>query len=225
MATRKLVKTTKVKPQPEEEKIPEPVKEEVAIADENNDTPDFVEENPEIPEQSVDPEESPTEPYSAEDSPQDVKNQKLFTLGIVSLLLVVFLSIGGIFFYLIKISSLGGNRATPSPMPKTPPPVVEQETKVELNRADWQFEVLNGSGVPGAAKKIAKKLEVLGYKVVKTGNADNQSYPTTQLFVSESMTDQAELLLADLNSELNIASVSGELKDSTASARIVIGKE
>lgn len=38
--------------------------------------------------------------------------------------------------------------------------------------------------------------------------------------------DESELLLSDLNkNELDIASVSGELKDSTASARIIVGKD
>ncbi|OGH20639.1 MAG: hypothetical protein A3D74_04255 [Candidatus Levybacteria bacterium RIFCSPHIGHO2_02_FULL_37_13] len=104
-------------------------------------------------------------------------------------------------------------------------PQVEKPTKPSLERSEWTLEVLNGSGIAGAATKISRTLESLGYKVIKTGNAKDDTYTTIHVLIDKAMMDQAELLLADLKDTLPTATLSGELTDSTASARIIIGKE
>lgn len=116
---------------------------------------------------------------------------------------------------------------TPAPIP-TPAPT----SQPVLNRSDWSLEILNGSGVTGAAKKLADKIQPLGYPVVKTGNADKDNYSRTQILVKKSLQDKVELIIADLKDIIKIASVAGDLpaggqglKDSTASARIIIGKD
>ena len=70
---------------------------------------------------------------------------------------------------------------TPAPVP-TPAPT----SQPVLNRSNWSLEILNGSGVTGAAKKIADKIQALGYPVVKTGNADKDSYVLSQILVKKS---------------------------------------
>ncbi len=109
---------------------------------------------------------------------------------------------------------------TPTPVP-SPSPV----SQPVLNRSDWSLEVLNGSGVTGAAKKIADKIQALGYPVVKTGNADKDNYAVTQILVKKELQSQVELVIADLKDIIKIASVGGELKEGTAAARIIIGKD
>lgn len=101
---------------------------------------------------------------------------------------------------------------TPTPTPKT------------LNRSQWSFEVLNGSGVTGAAKKLADSLKALGYQVVKVANAD-KDYTKNEFFVQEDLMVNIDSIVADIKDIIKIASISGKLKDSTASARIIIGKE
>lgn len=101
---------------------------------------------------------------------------------------------------------------TPTPTPKT------------LNRSEWSFEVLNGSGVTGAAKKLADSLKALGYQVVRVANAD-KDYTKNEFFVQEDLMVNIDPIVADIKDIIKIASISGKLKDSTASARIIIGKE
>ena len=93
-----------------------------------------------------------------------------------------------------------------------------------LDRAAITFEVLNGSGVAGVAKKAADKLEALGYKVIKTGNADKDDYKLNQLFIASLLSDKTELIIKDFKDDFGISSSSGELRDSTASARLILGK-
>ncbi len=94
-----------------------------------------------------------------------------------------------------------------------------------LVRSEWSFEVLNGSGVTGAAKKVADKLKEMGYQVVKVGNAEKDDYNSSQIFISSTFKDKVDLLVADIKDAIKIASIAGELKDSSASARIIIGKD
>lgn len=109
---------------------------------------------------------------------------------------------------------------TPSPTTTSTP-----LSETEFNRSEWSFEVLNGSGVSGLAKKIADELESLGYKIIKVGNADKSDYEKTQIFVRDNLKDQVDKVIADIGDIIKIASVAGGLEDSTASAQIIIGKD
>lgn len=109
---------------------------------------------------------------------------------------------------------------TPSPTPASTP-----LSGTELNRSEWSFEVLNGSGVSGLAKKIADGLESLGYKITKVGNANRSDYEKTQIFVRDNLKDQVDKVIADIGDIIKIASVAGEPEQSSASAQIIIGKD
>lgn len=71
--------------------------------------------------------------------------------------------------------------ATPTPTPSpTPEPVVLGDLKVQ---------VLNGSGTPGEAGKVAKKLESADFTDIDTGNADSYDYKSTEVRVRPDMSD------------------------------------
>lgn len=151
-------------------------------------------------------------------TPQSKKpSGKLITL--ILFILAVLVIGGGIYF----VAGVGSSKreqqeeaATPT---QTPTP-----TPQRVNRSEWSFEVLNGSGVTGAAKKLADQLKELGYQVSKVGNADRDDYETSQLYVSEDFADKVDAVVVDIKDIIKIASIAGELKNSTASARIIIGK-
>lgn len=152
---------------------------------------------------------------------QSKSGKKKFILAAV--IIVIFLLVG----WILK-STLGSSKTElkteSQPLP-TPVPIPTSTPKPALIRSEWNLEVLNGSGVTGAAKKLADKITELGYQVVKTGNADKDTYTQNQIFVRANLKDKTDLLIADLKDIIKIASAAGELKDSTASARIIIGKE
>ncbi len=134
--------------------------------------------------------------------------------------IVIAAILGFIFFQMRGL----GSTSQPSPEP-SPTPISSLSPEPVLNRSDWSFEVLNGSGVTGAAKKVADKIQELGYQVIKTGNADKSNYEKTQILIQKDLMEKIDLVAADLKDVIRIASVAGELKDSTASARIIIGKD
>lgn len=114
-----------------------------------------------------------------------------------------------------------GAAQTPASVPTEEP---TPTPKPALIRSDWTFEVLNGSGKTGLAKSISLSLKDLGYETVKIGNADKSS-AKTQILVKKELLEKIELVIADLKDVIKIATISGELEDSTASARIIIGKD
>ena len=103
--------------------------------------------------------------------------------------------------------------------------VVKEEenlTDIQLKRTEISLEVLNGSGVAGLAGETANTFEDLGYEIWEVGNADGTV--GNKLYVNTKFKNKIEVLLSDVEKELDISSVSGSLKDSTASARIVLGE-
>lgn len=161
-----------------------------------------------------------SQPAKEQTEEPPARSHKKFLLFLVLLFVIAFL-IGAAGFFLTDFTK------------KQEPAISEKQeemkaepTKEPVDRSAISFEVLNGSGLTGAAARASAKLEDLGYTVVKTGNADKQTYQTSILFVSEDVTDgEKEQLLSDLTESFRIASISGKLTDSTASARLILGKE
>ncbi len=148
-------------------------------------------------------------------------NKKPIILVIILILLLI---VGFLLFKnksSIKKMVMGLPTPTPTPI-ETAKPI---PTPAALIRSDWSFEILNGSGVTGQAKKIADQIKDLGYLVIKSGNADKQTYTETQILVKSDFKDKIDLVIADIKDIVKVASYAGELKDSTASARIIIGKD
>lgn len=157
--------------------------------------------------------------YELKDSQKSGKGV-LLIIGLLAILLI-----GG-FFLNQKFKILpGSGETTQVESFSTPIPTPSSAFEPALNRSEWSFEVLNGSGVTGQAKKIADQIKALGYPVVKTGNADESNYAQSVILVKKDLLDKVDLVVADLKDTIKLASVAGELKEGTTSARIIIGKE
>ena len=178
--------------------------------------------NDDVP--TVDPDASlkiEEEETDEEEAPMEKSNKKLFVIGATVAGLIALAAVG---FFLSQRKNISSSQS-PIPTPLVATPSSTPTPKPDFNRAEWSLEVLNGTEVSGAAKKLADKLTALGYPVVKSGNADKQTYETTQLLIKKELQSKVDLVIADLKDVVKIASVDGQLKDSTASARIILGKE
>lgn len=67
-------------------------------------------------------------------------------------------------------------QVTPSPAPTITP---EPTKATVVNLAEYEIEILNGSGITGAASKLKTELTTDGYKVLSVGNADKSDYSET----------------------------------------------
>ncbi len=184
---------------------------------------DQITHNQDVPETNLD---APLniEREAQESRPAARGNQKTFWFGFLFAALIVGLTMAGIYFYINVYSQdqVSIIKTVSVTEPKNTQPDLSQPT---INRAEWSFEVLNGSGIAGAAKDAANKLINLGYNVIKVDNADKNNYRSNQLLVSKDHSGKAQLLFDDLKDQFKLATIAGELKDSTASAQIIIGRD
>lgn len=125
--------------------------------------------------------------------------------------------------------------ASPSPTPKTkvtptptnkptPTPQRSATSAAELKRQAISVQVLNGSGVTGAARKVADYLSGFFYTIAGTGNTDNTDYDKTVIQTKKE--EDLELLKADLGAQYEIGTASANLSSSSSyDALVIIGKK
>jgi hypothetical protein len=61
------------------------------------------------------------------------------------------------------------------------------EVPVEIERDEIKIQILNGSGISGAAGDLREEMEDLGYSDIVVGNASNQDYETTEVTFYEEL--------------------------------------
>lgn len=90
-----------------------------------------------------------------------------------------------------------------------------------------KLEVLNGSGVKGAAKTLANALTAEGYTITRTGNADAYTYEGVTITGKKSQKIAIEQLKKDLAAHDYIVKTTTLTLDETATydATVIIGAE
>lgn len=117
------------------------------------------------------------------------------------------------------------NRSQPTPLASPTPeasPMSSPSPVVQLNRKDLQIQILNGSGVTGAAKAAQDYLEGLGYTVSALGNASSSSYTTTQISLKDSRKDYLSILKKDLSGKYSVADTADSLEDNSKYDVVII---
>ena len=217
----------KKKTAPKKEKKETPEVEKKVVVEEIPSTEEATEtETKEVPasseeqDLSTETKETLSERPLEEEVPLEKTNKKLYRTGLI-VVLVIF-GITGWIFYLTnrysqkttqeEITLEETETATPTPAPEL----------VQLEREEITLEILNGSGVAGAAGDAAEIFEALGYLDVETGNGDDTV--GNELHVNPEFEDIIDVLLEDVESELDVSSIAGELEDSDYAARIILGE-
>ncbi len=115
---------------------------------------------------------------------------------------------------------------TPSVTPKV---TVEKTPSVTgaIKKSLLTVEILNGSGVKGAAGKMSAALSNAGYNVSRTGNADAFDYTGVSVNIKKSKSAELNQLKKDLSAADYIVteSTSALPETSTVDAVIVLGVE
>lgn len=177
--------------------------------------------------------------------PSRKKNPLLKIIALILVLIVLFF---------IGKSIFGGKKQTQVVIPPTPTPTEFQfptdtpspsssvtpsgsvtpttvksnpvDSSTGLDRSSVTVEVLNGSGVVGAASKASDTLKALGYDVVSSGNADNFDFSSTEIHIKSNKSKFVNLVKSDLSSSYTIGVAAADL-DASASAdiRVIVGKQ
>lgn len=137
---------------------------------------------------------------------------------IVPTALLVGALVGGLITYFSGISKLNMVVSSPSPIATTIPEAQETpkaSPASEVKRDGIKVQILNGSGVAGAAGKAKTLLEGLGYKDVDTGNASSSDFATTEVAVKESNDSYLDLIINDLSKNYEAKEASKPLSASS----------
>ena len=128
--------------------------------------------------------------------------------------------VGTVSGFLVAKTQKSQNAKPQTTVAQTTPAPSASPAAVEIKRADLKVQVLNGSGVVGAAGKAKTFLEGLGYTDVKTGNADGD-FAETEIEIKENKSSASEMVKKDLKDEYTLADTIGEL-DKTSDYDVVI---
>ncbi len=132
---------------------------------------------------------------------------------IIPTTLLVGALVGGFITYFSGIASLSQTQVTPvptvEPVVETPTPKASTTPSSAIKKEDLKIQVLNGSGVPGAAGEAKAFLEGLGYKNIEVGNAQSSNFETTEVSIKEVKKDYLDVLVKDLSEEYEVNKKTG----------------
>ncbi|MDO8341075.1 MAG: LytR C-terminal domain-containing protein [Candidatus Woesebacteria bacterium] len=143
---------------------------------------------------------------------------------IIPTALLVGALVGGFITYFSGVSKFNKDDETPTPISSEAPiaePSPTSSSSETLKRDTLKIQVLNGSGVSGAAGKAKTYLEGLGYKNVDTGNAGTSDFPETEISIKDTKKEFISLLTTDLSKNYQVAKETKTLV-ATSSFDVVI---
>lgn len=177
------------------------------------------------PAEPIPPSPSTSQIFGPVPAEPEAPNKQLFWILIVVFTLLGALA-GGVGIY------LQDRRPDSAPLPAALTPLasptvsVSPTPEVELSRADLTIQILNGSGLTGAAAKAKDYLEELGYGVDTVGNASSTNFSTTQIAIKDSKKAYLSLLTKDLGEKYTLADKTETLdEDGQYDVVITLGKE
>jgi hypothetical protein len=144
--------------------------------------------------------ETPVERQEVPDPLNEEPEKTNYLFIIIPTALLVGALVGGLITYFSGLSRLSGENQTPSPVPTV---VVEEPNATStpsssFKRDELKIQVLNGSGVSGAAGKAKTFLEGLGYTSVDTGNASVSDLAQTEVAIKDTKKENLADIIKDL---------------------------
>lgn len=149
-----------------------------------------------------------------------ISTSRLFLLALFLGLILGTIIFGGLSYYNTQGSNFLGvfeRKISPTPTIELTP------TKVPLNLADYSVQILNGSGVPGAAGEVERLLNGIGFAQTTTGNASEYGYVDTEVAMKSNVPDEVFTKLKETLSDYNVVEVTSLPSDARYDVVITVG--
>jgi hypothetical protein len=158
------------------------------------------------------------------DKKEIVKEKKFASLFLISV--GVALIVAGLVIAGWRLIILPGKTAVKEPIPTIKPTIAPTPTPIlKINPEDIRIKILNGSGMPGQAGKLAGNLKNIGFEVLETGNADRFDYKKTEVHYKKGEKQKADFLIKNLT-DYKVGTPEASLKeDNSADVEIIIGEK
>lgn len=121
----------------------------------------------------------------------------------IALFFVVFLLVAGVsalFFFFFTGALTFQPKEEKSEVVPTEAPTPTQEP-AEFEKGELSVQILNGSGVSGAAGKMQTYLEDLEYENIEVGNADSSDYENVTIQLKEEIEEFVEFIIEDFGED------------------------
>lgn len=143
---------------------------------------------------------------------------------IIGIVVIVAVLAGGGFYYYQNMQTKQTAEETSITPTEEPSPTPTSE---EVNKAEFEIEIQNGSGIAGEAGRAQKLLEDAGFEVSSTGNADNYDYEDTVIQAGAEVSDAwIEELTKELENKYTVKGSVEELdKDAESDVIVIIGSK
>lgn len=163
------------------------------------------------------------------DQSKNQENKKInYFFIIFSILIFVFIFFFIFFFIFLKnkknrnLSEKNINKKIENKINKN---FLSPTPNIIFDKKQIKIEILNGSGIPGQAQKMADYLKEKGYENIKTGNAENYTYEKLNIFIKKDLEKFEEILKNEIEKDYPEASFSNTLdKEYNFDVKIIIGK-
>lgn len=149
------------------------------------------------------------------------KKVSYIAMGLLILIIVIVLSIGGIYLYKsMNPDDLVANKIEIESVNNVESDIKEVETaktgedklsvdgenqkENSFDKSVVKIQILNGSGVVGYASEIAGALENIGYKNIETGNADSYDHEGVVIRVRKEYLGEYDAFSSEMEEELEL---------------------
>ncbi|MBP7967246.1 LytR C-terminal domain-containing protein [Candidatus Woesebacteria bacterium] len=143
---------------------------------------------------------------------------------IIGIVVIVAVLVGGGFYYYQTRQTKPTAEETSISPTETP---TATPTPEEVDKAEFEIEILNGSGIVGEAGRAQKLLEDASFKVASTGNADAYDYEETVIQAGAEVSDAwIEELTKELENDYTVKGTVEELDaDADTDVVVIIGSK
>ncbi len=149
------------------------------------------------------------------ESPGEEKPSNNKPLFILIFLIIVLLGLVTFVYFWSK------NRVPKPVTPAATPTPSAAPTEASIDLSKYDIEVLNGSGVAGAAADVKTQLSDAGYTVTSTGNASSSSHETTEISSKSSVdSDYLKKLTTELSGKYSVT--KGDALDDNSKFDVVV---
>lgn len=173
------------------------------------------------------------EPMESITPPPAKSNARLIAVIVTVMVVLIGMVVGGFFVYQNAMNEANTapevivNEPTSDPLQVVEPvPTIEAtdsaatDGEVAFDVSELAVQVLNGSGIPGAAGEVSSLLEDSEITDIDTGNADNYDYEETVIQVKSGEDGVYEFILTTLQSDYTV--IQGEDLDDDSEYDVII---
>lgn len=166
----------------------------------------------------------PESPTLLEDKQEHLESRFLDKTSLLAILINVFLLLGLIFlgfiYYKDKTASKESLTATTASSSITTPTPTKAE---EIIISEYKVRVLNGSGIPGEAGKVANTLEGAGFENIETADASSYDYADTEVQMKQEVPSTLYEKIKETLTNYNVTKADSLDEDSQFDVVVIVG--